>query len=140
MRVDILAEGLGEWSQSVNIVSSIFKVVLTVIMGTILGAERARNRHAAGLRTFIVVALGAMLAGIGDLFFVKELNTVPFLSAATVIGIAIISGNTILFTSKSQIKGLTTSGGLWAMALIGITVGLGLYATAIFAFLILLFA
>ena len=140
MKVDILASLLGEWSQSVNIYSSMLKIVLTVVMGTILGAERARNRHAAGLRTFIVVALGAMLAGVGDLYFVKVLSSFPFLSAATVIGIAIISGNTILFTSKSQIKGLTTSGGLWAMALIGITVGLGLYTTALIAFAVLLFA
>ena len=53
---------------------------------------------------------------------------------STVIGIAIISSNTILYSSKSQIKGLTTSIALWGACLVGVLIGLDLYAAALVAF------
>ena len=50
------------------------------------------------------------------------------------IGVAIISSNSILFSSKSQIKGLTTSVGLWASGVIGLALGAGLYMMALAGF------
>ena len=63
---------------------------------------------------------------------------VPVLSAAAVIGMATISGNSILFSSKNQIKGLTTSAGLWCCGLIGMALGAGLYTLSLVLFLVLL--
>lgn len=136
---DFFADLLGEWSKGVNIGSVAFKIVLTVIFATVLGCERARNRHAAGLRTFIVVSLASTVVAMADLFLIGTYGiSFPFLSAATVIGIAIISTNTILFSSKNQLKGLTTSVGLWALSIISVVLGLGLYTTALFAYLVLM--
>ena len=56
------------------------------------------------------------------------------LSAASVIGVAIITCNSILFSSRSQIKGLTTSVGLWACGIIGLTAGAGYYTVTIVSF------
>ena len=60
------------------------------------------------------------------------------ISAATVVGGAMISGNSILFNSKSQIRGLTTSAGLWASGLIGLAAGAGYYTITVVSFLSLL--
>lgn len=135
MPEDYLAALFGEWSREVNLGSTALKIALALIMGTILGCERARNRHAAGLRTFLVMSLGAVLAAVGDLYFVRSLDAgFSFLSAAVIVGISIISANTILFSSKNQLKGLTTSVGLWTMAIISVVLGLGLYLAAIIGF------
>lgn len=136
---DFFADLLGEWSKGVNIGSVVFKIVLAVLLATILGCERAKNRHAAGLRTFIVVSLASTAAAIADIYLIGVYAIAfPFLSAATLIGIAVISTNTILFSSKNQLKGLTTSVGLWAASIISVILGLGLYTVTLFAFLVLM--
>ena len=136
---DLIAELFGDWAKDVNIASTALKIVLIVVLTTVLGCERARNRHAAGLRTFIVVGLASTSAAIADLYLINaEKLGFPVLSAATLIGIAIISTNTILFSSKNQLKGLTTSVGLWATTLIGIVLGLGLYTVTLLGYLVLM--
>ena len=136
---DFFADLMGQWSKEVNIGSVAFKIALAVIFATVLGCERAKNRHAAGLRTFIVVSLASTAVAIADLFLILAHGiTFPFLSSATVIGIAVISSNTILFSSKNQLKGLTTSVGLWAVSIISVMLGLGLYTVALFAFIVLM--
>ena len=60
--------------------------------------------------------------------------SIPILSAATLIGIAIITVNSILYSSRNQIKGLTTSVGLWACAVLGLSVGAGLYTVTLIMF------
>ena len=136
---DFIAALFGDWAKGVNIFSTMLKIALILILMTILGCERSRNRHAAGLRTFIVVGLASTSAAIADLYLISsEMLGFPILSAATLIGIAIISTNTILFSSKNQLKGLTTSVGLWATTLIGIVLGLGLYTLTLFAYVVLM--
>ena len=136
---DFFADLLGEWSKGVNIGSVAFKIVLSVIFATVLGCERAKNRHAAGLRTFIVVSLASTAMAIADTFLIGTSGVAfPVLSAATVIGIAVISTNTILLSSKNQLKGLTTSVGLWTASIISVLLGLGLYTAALFTFLVLM--
>lgn len=135
MSADAIAKLLGSWASEVNIASTALKTVLAIIMAVILGCERAKNRHAAGLRTLIVLSIGSVLAGIADIYFIKELGaTFAFLSAAVIIGIAVISANTIIFSSKNQIKGLTTSVGVWTMSIISAALGFGLYTAALIGF------
>ena len=135
MSPDIIAKVLGEWASEVNVASTALKIVIAIVMAVILGCERAKNRHAAGLRTLIVISIGSAIAGIADIYFVKELNaTFAFLSAAVIIGIAVISANTIIFSSKNQIKGLTTSVGIWTMSIISAALGFGLYTAALIGF------
>ena len=135
MPTDSIANLLGEWAVEVNVASTALKTVLIIIMAVVLGCERSRNRHAAGLRTLIVLSIGSMFAGIGDVYFITVLHTsFSFLSAAVIIGISIITTNTIVFSSKNQIMGLTTSVGVWAMAIISAMLGYGLYTAALIGF------
>ena len=123
---DAIARLLGEWSITVNAYSILFRVLISVLFAAIIGWERSSKRHSAGLRTFILVSLASTVAMLIDLSLMSA-NKLSFaaISAATVVGGAMISGNSILFNSKSQIRGLTTSAGLWASGLIGGAAGAG---------------
>ena len=61
-----------------------------------------------------------------------------FVPAAIIIAVAIISANTTLFTSRSQIKGLTTSVALWVCGILGITLGAGFYTVTLIGFIVLM--
>lgn len=130
--VDPLAKILGLWSTEINIYSSMLKIIISIILAAIIGYERSSKRHAAGLRTFIVVSLASTIAMIIDIS-ISEKPTM-LISAATIIGISIISANTILYSSKNQVKGLTTSVGLWACGILGLLVGTGYYLMSLIGF------
>ena len=131
---DIIANFLGEWCVGFNVWGLVFKVAIIVVMSAIVGCERATKRHAAGLRTFMLVSLISMLAAVVDSYIIGTLGAkFSFAVGATIVGLAIVSSNTILYSSKSQLKGLTTSVALWGMCLISILIGLDLYTAALIA-------
>jgi putative Mg2+ transporter-C (MgtC) family protein len=121
-----------------NVTSIALRMILAVVMGAIIGCERATKRHSAGLRTFILVSLSSAIAMMLDLYLgVIAGMGMPLLSAATILATATISVHSLFVSSRSQIKGLTTAVALWASGIIGLTVGAGLYTAAILAFLTL---
>lgn len=132
--IDPLAKLLGEWSYSMNAGSIIFRILLTLVFGAILGVERSRKRHSAGLRTFMIATIVPCVAMMIDSVFYADGKGMFLLSAASLIGIAIVSTNTILFSSRSKIKGLTTSVALWGSSIIGIAIGASFYLVGIIAF------
>ena len=136
--LDPIASFLGPWSVSINIWSILFRLFLSVILSAIIGCERSSKRHSAGLRTFILVSLASTVAMMLDEFIMVETVKLPLVSAATVVASAIISVNSILFSSRNQIKGLTTSVGLWACGIIGLTAGAGYYTVTVISFIALL--
>ena len=106
-----------------------------------IGCERSSKRHAAGLRTFIFVSLAATLAVMLDIYLGISYNGgyLSFLiTGAAIIGIAIIGVKSTLFSSRSQIKGLTTSAGLWACGILGFIIGAGLYTVTVIVYVFLL--
>ena len=133
---DPIAEILGSWSVNVGWEAVLFRIILSVALAAIVGCERSSKRHSAGLRTFILISLASAVSAMIDLCINAQISVI---SAAAVVSIAMISGNSILFSSKSQIKGLTTSAGLWACGIIGLTAGAGLYTITFTAFIALLF-
>lgn len=136
---DPIASLLGTWSYELGASAIIFKVAVSIVFAAIIGCERASKRHAAGLRTFILVSLASTIAMLTDVYLISELGVqFAIISAATVIGIAIISSNSILFSSKNQIKGLTTSVGLWACGIMGLTIGAGFYTISLISFFALI--
>ena len=132
---DPIGNFLGAWATALTTPSIVFRVILSVLLAAVIGCERSSKRHSAGLRTFILVAFGSTSAMILDIFLISTYHiSIPFLSAACIVSAAMISGNSILFSSRNQIKGLTTSAGLWATAIFGLTVGAGLYTVSLIAF------
>ena len=120
------------WGSDLSAASVVFRILLSFLAGGIIGYERSTKRHSAGLRTFILVTLAGCIAAMMDLFFMQETGgMLPILSASVIIGAATICGYSVLYSSKNQIKGLTTSAGLWASGIIGLAIGAGFHAAAI---------
>ena len=133
--IDPIASLLGDWATGLTPASIIFRALIAILFAAVIGCERAAKRHAAGLRTFMLVSLASAMAAMADEFVcVKFGADMALISAAALIGSAIISSNTILYSSKNQIKGLTTSVALWAECVLGIMVGAGLYTAAVVGF------
>ncbi len=130
-------------SIEVNTVSSVFKLGLSMVLGSIVGFERKRKGQSAGLRTFALIAMGATLAMILSIYVPQEYlglkNGDPGRIAAQVIsGIGFLGAGAII-QMKGSVKGLTTAAGIWMVATLGMAVGVGLYLVSIIATAFILF-
>ena len=137
---DYIEKILGTWAQEPNNLWAVaFRVGLAILIAAFIGSERARKRHAAGLRTFILVGMTSVLAALCDDYMVTAMQvSVPFLSAAILICISTIRGKTLLYTSRYQLRGLTTSVCLLTVAVMSLCLGLGMYTCALIGFLVIL--
>ncbi len=127
---------------SINDTSIIVRLVLAVVLGGIIGFERGRSGRPAGLRTHILVCLGAVLAMMTNQFVYEEfgVSDPTRLAAQVISGIGFLGAGTILVTGRHQVKGLTTAAGLWATACMGLAIGIGFYKAAIAACAMITFA
>lgn len=123
--------GLNTWS-------TLFRVALSVILGGLIGLERGHHGRAAGLRTHILVCLGATMSAMVGIYTVSVLGLTgdPMRVGAQVIsGIGFLGVGTIIIRNRSHVTGLTTAAGLWATASVGLAIGVGYYVAALVAFL-----
>lgn len=110
--------------------------VLAVIIGALIGSERARHGRAAGMRTHILVCLGSMLTSMISIFVSDILGNngdVLRISAQVISGIGFLGAGMIILKNNNVITGLTTAAGVWTTSIIGIAVGYGFYSGAIIA-------
>lgn len=119
----------------------VFRIVLAIIVGGVLGVERGRKNHPAGLRTYILVCLGAALVMMTNQFVYMRYQTgdIVRLGAQVISGIGFLGAGTIIITGKNQIKGLTTAASLWTAACSGLAIGVGFYEGAVFGGLAIVF-
>jgi putative Mg2+ transporter-C (MgtC) family protein len=121
-----------------NLGVAAFRIFLALIVGGIIGMERGRQGRAAGMRTHILVCLGATLASMTGIYVydILGVSNDPLRLAAQVIsGIGFLGVGTILIKGRFQITGLTTAAGIWCAATIGIALGIGYYEGAAVTFL-----
>lgn len=124
-------------STEITIVGALFKLVLSLILGGIIGIERRHKGQAAGMRTFALIALGATLAMLISIYIPQEYmglkNGDPGRIAAQVIsGIGFLGAGAII-QMKGSVRGLTTAAGIWMTACLGLAVGAGMYVISIVA-------
>lgn len=128
---------IAETLNDLNAWSVAFRLMLAVLMGLCIGANRERHGRAAGSRTHILVCLGSAITTLLGLFSVKVLGSTgdPMRIGAQVIsGIGFLGVGTIMVRNHSHVIGLTTAAGLWATACIGLAVGAGFYWAVAVAF------
>lgn len=112
------------------------RLFCAMMVGTVIGTEREYTNRPAGMRTHILVALGACAVMItGQLIFIqyKAMGGNPDpsrLSAQVITGVGFLGAGTIL-REGTNVKGLTTAASLWAVACLGIAAGGGYYSVAI---------
>jgi putative Mg2+ transporter-C (MgtC) family protein len=118
------------------------RLVLAAVLGGVIGFDRERHTWAAGLRTHMMVCLGAALTMIVSAFaFSGVLQQWPRvvldpsrIAAQVISGIGFLGAGTIMFLHRENvIRGLTTAAGLWTVAAIGLAVGGGMYIAAAIA-------
>lgn len=122
---------------------AVFRILLAMIAGGIVGMERGRQGRAAGMRTHILVCLGATLTAMTGMYAVNVLgmSSDPLrISAQVISGIGFLGVGTILIKGRFQITGLTTAAGLWTVAAVGLALGIGYYEGAAVTFLVAILA
>lgn len=115
----------------------ILRLVLAILIGGIVGFERETHKRAAGLRTHILVCMGATLVTMTSLYIAENYGSAyqncdpSRIAAGIVTGIGFLGAGTIM-RSKVSVLGLTTAASLWGVAGIGLALGCGFYKAAIF--------
>ena len=119
--------------REITYLAVILRIVVSVIIGGLIGLERGLKNRPAGLRTYMVVCLGACLVMLTNQYVCQVYGTGDpvRMGAQVVSGIGFLGAGTIMVTRRNQIKGLTTAAGLWTAAGVGLAVGVGFYEAAI---------
>ena len=137
--------------RQLNFASLLFRLALAMFFGGMIGMERERKRRPAGFRTYMLVCLGATLAGIVSQYNFIMLSTtfletakevgrttdVSRIGAKVIGGIGFLGAGTVIVTGRQEVKGLTTAAGLWASACMGLAIGAGFYECVVLAFLLI---
>ncbi|MFH1097634.1 MAG: MgtC/SapB family protein [Candidatus Desantisbacteria bacterium] len=115
-----------------NETDTLIRLVLATVLGGLVGIERQIHHKPAGLRTHILVCIGACLCMIIGISLTREFgNTIdPSRIAAQVVsGIGFLGAGTII-VSRASVKGLTTAASIWSTSVLGLATGNGMFFAA----------
>ncbi len=117
----------------------VIRIAAAFVLGGMLGMERGLKQRPAGLRTYMLVCVGACMIMLTNQYVVQVFGTgdVVRMGAQVVSGIGFLGAGTIIVTRHNQIKGLTTAAGLWAAAAVGLATGIGFYEAAVVGALVI---
>jgi putative Mg2+ transporter-C (MgtC) family protein len=111
----------------------LFKLLMAVAVGGLIGLEREMHAKAAGLRTITLITIGATLFTMLSLEFNDDR-----VIANIVTGVGFLGAGSIMF-SEGRVKGLTTASSIWVAAALGMAIGLGEYWLAVLAGVVVFF-
>lgn len=123
--------------------SVLVRLLMAFFVGAVIGLERSAKNRPAGLRTHVLVAVGAATASLTGhyIYLVMQLpSDLTRLGAQVITGLGFIGAGTIIVTNRQKIKGLTTAAGLWATGVIGLAIGAGYYEGGLVAAALILLA
>lgn len=129
-------------SDEVNWQVGLVRIIISFVMGALIGLEREINNQPAGLRTHILISIGSTLVMLISLYIPQGAESAgdPGRIAAQVVsGIGFLGAGAIL-KFGADIKGLTTAASIWAMAAVGMAVGAGMYSISIIGVVVIFFA
>ncbi len=122
---------------------SILRLVVAVVLGMLIGAERVLVHKEAGMKTHALVSLGAALfvlisENLAMIYVGLDSFDPSRIASQVVVGIGFLGAGAIILQGN-KLLGLTTAGGLWVTAAIGMASGFGMYDLAIISTLLVLF-
>ncbi|MNK98010.1 putative Mg(2+) transport ATPase [compost metagenome] len=130
--------GIGDASQLTRVT---VRLLTAAVLGGILGFEREHKGKAAGVRTHMLVAIGAALFVLVPQMSGSQADAMSRVLQGVIAGIGFLCAGTILKNEEGDeghVKGLTTAAGLWLTAAIGVSAGLGRESTAVLSTLLAL--
>lgn len=107
------------------------RLLLAAALGAIIGFQREKARKPAGLRTIVLVCVGAALFTVASLYGFGTAADPSRIAAGIVIGIGFLGAGTIFRRDEGVVEGLTTAATIWGAAAIGLAAGAGLYIITI---------
>lgn len=108
----------------------VLRLLLATALGAIIGFQRERAGKSAGLRTLLLVCVGAALFTIASIYGFGTAADPSRIASGIVIGIGFLGAGTILRRGGAVVEGLTTAATIWSVAAIGLVAGAGLYILA----------
>lgn len=129
--------------QTVVVDSYIIRMLVACLCGGLIGLERSRRQKDAGIRTHMIVALGAAMIiivskyGFFDILQYEGLRADASRIASNVVTGVGFLGAGVIFVKDISIKGLTTAAGIWTTAGVGLAIGAGMYPLGIAASVIM---
>lgn len=136
--LDRLMSAAEDWSTTAMII----RMISALIIGVVIGVDRAVKRRGAGVKTHTLVCLGAALVMMtGQYVRVKFEGNMDItrMGGQVISGVGFLGVGTIIVTGKNQVRGLTTAAGLWACACLGLAVGIGFVKGAFIALILVMF-
>ncbi|MCR5771353.1 MAG: MgtC/SapB family protein [Butyrivibrio sp.] len=126
-----------------TILGIIIRFVFATIVGIVVGIDREMKNRAAGIKTHVLVCLGACMVSTTSqyvsIYFAGTPGDINRLGAQVISGVGFLGVGTILITGKNQVRGLTTAAGLWVCACVGLAAGIGFIEGATIALLFIIF-
>lgn len=121
------------------------RILIALILSGLIGFERGLKNHSAGFRTHILVGVGSCIMMLLSLYgfeeFIEASDNIRFdparIPSYVISGIGFLGAGTIMVNGMT-IRGLTTAASIWIVAGLGLVVGVGMYATAVFTTLVIL--
>ncbi len=132
------------YSNEITVGTALLRLGIAFIAGMLIGIEREAHSQPAGMRTHILITIGSALAMLLSIYVPQSYpgfqNGDPGRIAAQVVsGIGFLGAGAILRFGVN-VRGLTTAASVWAMAMIGLAIGAGMYAVSFIALVIILFS
>ncbi len=118
----------------------ILRLLLAAALGAIIGFQRERAGKAAGLRTHILISVGACLFTVASIYGFGSGSEPARVAAGVVAGIGFLGAGAIIRSRGEIVHGLTTAASIWAVAAIGLAAGSGLYIVSAVAAVLILIA
>ena len=124
----------------------LIRLAIAILIGCIVGSEREYKNRPAGLRTHVLVSIGACIIALTECLFMHDVNSATSvnitynfgrMSAQVISGIGFLGAGTI-FMSEHRIGGLTTAASVWNVACLGLAAGYGYYWMSIIVCLVVL--
>jgi len=121
----------------------ILRLIVATVLGAVVGIERERTEHAAGLRTHALVSLGAALFmvvsayGFGAVLSDHVILDPSRVAAQVASGVGFLGAGTIILR-REIVRGLTTAASIWIVAAIGLASGAGMFVSAAVAVVLVL--
>ncbi|MCD8225006.1 MAG: MgtC/SapB family protein [Clostridiales bacterium] len=128
--------------REMTFVSLVFRLAFAVVCGALIGIERQYKYRPSGLRTHVLVCLGAAMTTVTGLYLwlcMHYYTDVARLGAQVIAGVGFIGAGTIISSrTGKRVKGLTTAAGLWTVGIIGLACGLAYFEAAAYTTILVL--